>query len=253
MARTIWSGAIGFGLVAIPIKVQSATSSRTIRFNELHGVDGERIRHPRVCAEHGEIPYNEIVKGYEIREGEYVVLTEEELAAASPASSRLIDVEAFVALADIDPIFFDKTYYVIPDAVGARAYQLLVEAMGAAGKAAIGRFVMHGKEHLVALRVRDHRIVMQTLFFADEITPPDAIEAPPAATKKEKDLAKSLIKSLARPWKPDEFEDATRKRVLKVVEAKAGGKTIKAPPDSAKAQVADLEEALARSLEAIKH
>src|SRR5918996_6282889 len=176
MARAIWSGTISFGLLNVPVKLYSAVSRKTIRFKELREDDGARIRHKRVAEEDGkEVPYEKIVKGYELSPDQYVVLTREELEELDPKKTRAIEIQDFVDLDEIDPIYFTQPYYLGPDKGAEKAYGLLVKAMADSHKVAIARFVLRNKEHLAALRPMDGVLTMATMRFADEVVSPDEI------------------------------------------------------------------------------
>src|SRR3954471_16217144 len=177
MPRAIWSGAISFGLVNIPVKLYSAVSRKTVRFHQLDGEDNQRISQKRVNPRTGEeVPYENLVKGYEIGPDRYVTITSEELDALAPEKTRTIDIEDFVDLEEIDPIYYDHPYYLAPDTGASKAYQLLVDAMEDAGKVAIARVVIRSKEQLVAIRPRDGALAMETMLFADEVVPSDTLE-----------------------------------------------------------------------------
>ena len=217
MPRAIWSGAISFGLVNIPVKLYSAVSRKTVRFHQIDAESGQRIRQQRVNPAHGEeIPYEQIVKGYEISPDKYVTITPEELEALEPQKTRTIDIEEFVDLEQIDPIYYDHPYYLAPDKGAAKAYKLLMDAMEEADKVAIARVVIRSKENLVALRSYNGAITMETMLFPDEVVDPDSIEelAPPTATskttKRELDMAKQLIESLSGDFEPSEYKDEYR-------------------------------------------
>src|SRR5947209_4267168 len=196
MPRAIWTGAISFGLVNVPVKLYSAISQKTVRFHQLHAKDGVRIQQKRVCPADGEeVPYEEIVKGYEITPDRYVVIEPDELKALDPKKTRTIDIEDFVELDDIDPIFYDHPYYLAPGPGGAKPYRLLLEAMEQTGKVAIARVVIRAKEQLVALRPVGNALGMATMLFADEIIPVEQIEEIPSASevktsKREVEIAK---------------------------------------------------------------
>src|SRR5687767_1006458 len=180
MPRAIWSGAISFGLVNIPVKLYSAVSRKTVRFHQLDRDDNQRIQQKRVNPRSGrEVPYEQLVKGYEVGPDRYVVITPEELDALEPEKTRTIDIEAFVDLDQIDPIFYDHPYYLVPDTGATKAYRLLVDAMEESGKVAIARVVLRSKEHLVALRPKDGILTMETMLFADEVMPPDDLDEKP--------------------------------------------------------------------------
>ncbi|MEA2246913.1 MAG: end-binding protein Ku [Solirubrobacteraceae bacterium] len=253
MARSIWNGTVAFGLMSVPVKLHTATESKTVRFHEVHVDDGARIEHRRFCSEEDrEVPYKEVVKGYEIAPGEYVVLDKEEIAAASGDGARRIDVEHFVDAADIDPVFFEKTYYLGAGKDDGGAYRLLHDALERTGRAGIGRFTFHDREYLTAIRARDGVLVLHTLRFADELVPGgdiDVAEPSRGPGKREVEMARKLVDTLHERFRPDRYEDEYRKAVLKVIEQKAKGKDIE-PPDEPEPEVPDdLMAALQASLE----
>jgi len=255
MPRAIWSGAISFGLVNIPVKLYSAVSRKTVRFHQLDSADNQRIQQKRVNPRTGEeVPYENLVKGYEIGGDRYVVVSPEELDALAPEKTRTIDIEDFVDLEDIDPIFYDHPYYLVPDTGAEKAYRLLVDAMEEAGKVAIARVVIRSKEQLVAIRPRDGILTMETMLFADEVIPPDDLEDAPAdgkkkTSKRELEMARQLIDSLSGDFKPDKYHDEYRERVLDMIERKAQGEeiVIEAPPEEPK-KAPDLMAALEASI-----
>jgi DNA end-binding protein Ku len=259
MARAIWSGAISFGLVNIPVKLYSAVSRKTVRFHQIDAESGQRIRQQRVSQATGEeVPYEQIVKGYEIGPDRYVTITPEELESLEPEKTRTIDIEAFVDLDEIDPIFYDHPYYLVPDKGAEKAYRLLVDAMQEANKVAIARVVLRQKEHLVALRPKDGVLTMETMLFADEVVPPDSLDEMPddgaaKTSKRELDMAKQLIESLSAEFEPEQYRDEYRDRVLDMIERKAQGETItiEAPSEKPK-EVPDLMAALEASIASSK-
>lgn len=255
MARAIWSGSINFGLVNIPIKLVTAVKDKDIRFNQLHAKDGARIKYKKVCAKDGdEVPNDQIVKGYEIAAGKYVTLTDEELEAADPKATRTVDIEDFVDQVEIDPMYYDKPYFLVPDKNAHKAYLLLLEALVASDKVGIARMVMHDKEHLVAIRARDGALVLETMYFHDEIVPVSSLkedlESDAAhADKRQVDLAQQLIESLSAEFNPKKYKDHHRDRVQKIIETKAAGKAIVSEPAAAPTgRTADLLIALEASL-----
>jgi len=254
MPRAIWSGSISFGLVNVPVKLVTATSAKDVRFHQLHVTDGGRINQKRVCSVDGEeVDYSEIVKGYEIHRGQYVIVEPEELESLSPEASRSIDIEEFVDLADIDPLFFDHSYYLVPDSPAARPYALLVEAMEGTGKVGIGRFVLRTKEYLAALRPREGARVLSTLLFADEVVQTAELEVQTAKdtkpSERELNMARQLVSSLSADWEPEKYKDDYRQKVLEMIEAKAEGNEIARPEVAEKAApVVDLLAALEASL-----
>jgi DNA end-binding protein Ku len=259
MPRAIWSGAISFGLVNIPVKLYSAVSRKTVRFHQIDAESGQRIRQQRVNPSGDEVPYEQIVKGYEISPDQYVTITPEELEALEPQKTRTIDIEEFVDLEQIDPIYYDHPYYLVPDKGAAKAYRLLLDAMEQADKVAIARVVIRSKENLVALRSYDGAITMETMLFPDEVVQPDSIEELSAAdgdvktTKRELDMAKQLIESLSADFDPSGYRDEYRERVLDMIERKAAGETITVEaPEPERQEVPDLMAALEASISASK-
>jgi DNA end-binding protein Ku len=257
MARAIWSGSISFGLLNVPIKLYSAVSRKNVSFRELRASDSSRIRHKRVAEADGEeVPYEEIVKGYELAPEQYVVLTKEELEEMNPKKTRAIEIEAFVDLDEIDPIYFDHPYYLGPDKGAEKAYALLTKAMEEQKKVAIARFVLRNKENLAAIRPMNGVLTMATMRFADEVVSPDEIsevfgENGESPRKAEVDMAKQLIESLAQDFDASEYKDEYREELLALIERKAKGEEIvevegEAPkPTKAPDLMAALEESLA--------
>jgi DNA end-binding protein Ku len=256
----MWTGAISFGMVTVPVKLYSAIDRKSVRFHQLSGRTGTRIAQKRVDPQSGEeVPYEEIVKGYEIARDRYVVIEPGELEALEPKKTRTIEIEDFVELSQIDPIFYDHPYYLAPAAGGVKPYRLLVEAMRATGKVAIARVVIRSKEQLVALRPIGDALGMATMIFADEIIPPDRIEeideaAEVKTTKRELDMAKQLVDSLAGGFEPSRYHDTYRQQVLELIERKAQGEEIavQPPPEEVAEPAPDLMSALKASLEAVK-
>jgi DNA end-binding protein Ku len=259
MARAIWTGSISFGLVNIPVGLYSAVSEKTIRFHQLERDTSERIRYKRVNESTGkEVEYQDIVKGYDVGGGQYVILSPKELEAVEPTGSRTIEIEDFVDQVDIDPIFYNQTYYVAPKTdAAARPYALLIEAMRHSGKVAIATFVMRSKEHLAALRVDGDVLALETMYFADEIRDPlKEIEiAPSGEPPRERELttAISLIESMAAKWDPTNYHDRYRVRVEELIEQKLQGEemvTRSGPKQDT--NVVDLMEALRRSVDRVR-
>jgi DNA end-binding protein Ku len=260
MPRAIWSGAISFGLVNIPVKLFSAVNRKTVRFNQLDGSDNSRVRQKRVNENTGEeVPYENLVKGYEIGPDRYVVITPDELDSVQPEKSRSIDIEDFVDLEQIDPMFFDHTYYLAPGTGAEKAYALLLKAMEETGRVAIARVVIRSKENLVAIRPRDGVLVMETMLFSDEVVPPDSLDEVSGdgksekTTKREVDMARQLIDSLSSDFEPEKYRDEYRDRVLEMIERKAEGEEIKieTPAEEPEA-VPDLMAALEASIASSK-
>jgi len=258
MARAIWSGAISFGLVNVPVKLFSATSPKTVRFHQLSSKTGARIRQKRVDPTTGEeVPYEDIVKGYEITPEQYVLISSEELEALDPKATRTIDIEEFVDLAEIDPIYFDHSYYLAPAAGGAKAYRLLADAMRESQKVAIGRLVLRTKQQLCALRPTGGVLTLSTMLFGDEVLAPDRLDEldgveEAEATKRELTMAQQLIESLSAEFEPAKYHDEYRERVLDLIERKAAGEEIAILPEAEEPAAApDLMAALEASLAAV--
>ncbi len=260
MARAIWSGTLTFGLVTIPVKLYPAVQRKTVRFNQLDGENLARIQQRRVNSVTGEeVPFDRIVKGYEVTPDRYVVVSTEELDALDPRRTRTIEIEDFVESSQIAPILYDTTYYVAPAQGGAKPYRLLVDAMEQTGKVGIARFVMRTKEYLVALRPSGGALELSTMLFADEVVDPSAVEELAAAaeaqtSERELDVAKQLIGSLAAEFDASRYKDDYREQVLGLVERKAQGEQVEvlAQPQAAPSPVPDLMSALKASLDAVR-
>jgi DNA end-binding protein Ku len=253
--RSMWKGAISFGLVTIPVAVYPATEEKSLKFNQLHDEDMGRIRYKRVCSVDGEeVDYEHIVKGYEVEKDRYVVLTDEDFDAVPVESSRAIDIQQFVELDEIDPILFKKSYYLIPDETGAKAYALLRKALQDEGKVGIAKVSFRDKEHLSALRFKDEVFVLETMYWPDEVRAAE-FETIPADGKvraNEVEMAKALIENLTEPWNPEQFKDEYREAMMDIVEKKVAGEPIEAPAEAPPARVVDLTEALKASVAAAK-
>jgi DNA end-binding protein Ku len=260
MARAIWSGSISFGLLNVPVKLYSAVARRNIALREIRESDSARIKH-RLFAEgtEDEVPRDKIIKAFELTEGNYVPLGKDEIAALAPEKSRSIEVEDFVDLGEIDPIYFDSPYYLGPAAGAEKAYSLLAAAMQASGKVAIARFVFRNKEHLAAIRPNDGVLTLTTMRFADEVVPAAELEdvlpaEKPKVAKKEQQMAEQLIESLSTAFDPDSYRDEYREQLMGLIERKAEGKEIVAAaseaPQATKAP--DLMAALEASIAAAK-
>ena len=262
MARAIWSGSISFGLLNVPVKLYSAVSKQTVRFRELREGDGSRVKHKRVAESDGkEVPYEKIVKGYEYAPDQYVVLSRDELSELDPKRTRAIEIQDFVDLDDIDPIYFEQPYYLGPDKGAERAYALLVQAMKEARKVAIARFVLRNKEHLAAIRPMDDALTLTTMRFHDEVSSPQDLDGevfeeakPKKPEKRELEMAKQLIESLTSDFEPNKYRDEYREELLDLLERKAEGKeVVSAPSEEPKPTKApDLMAALEESLAAVK-
>ena len=254
--RAIWKGAVSFGLVSVPVKLYAATESKDISFRQVHAKDGGRIKYQRICSIDGEeVAYADIAKGYETEDGEMVILDDADLAELPAASSREISVEKFVPSEQIDPMLFEKSYYLEPEKSGAKPYALLRQALEEADRMALVTVSLRNRMSLAVLRVRDDVIVLQTMMWPDEIRTADfaavdTSEAKPAEVK----MAKMLVETLAGDFEPDEYEDDYRQAVEALVKAKIEGGEVKAPPKERKTggEVVDLLAALQRSVEAAR-
>jgi DNA end-binding protein Ku len=259
MPRSIWSGAISFGLVNVPVKVYSAVSPKTVRFHQLDSRTGSRISQKRVNPQTGEeVAYEDLVKGFELTRDRYVVIKPEELDAIAPEKSRTIDIEDFVDLSEIDPVYYSHPYWLAPDKGASKAYGLLLQAMRESGKVAIARVVLRNKEHLVALRPADGALMMETMNFHDEVVPAEDLDelvaaAEAEASDREVGMAKQLIDSLTTAFEPTRYHDEYREKVLELIERKAQGEEIAVQPEAPQpAKVPDLMAALEASLAAVK-
>jgi DNA end-binding protein Ku len=249
MPKSIWNGTITFGMVNVPIKLYSATESKTVHFREIHAKDGAKIEHRRICPnENREVPYKEIVKGYEVASDEYVILEKEEITAAAGGRGKLIHLRQFVQAEEIDPVFYAKTYY-----VGSReeenAFALLHETLRKTGRAGIGRFSFHDREYLVALRAGDDVLLLHTLRFHDEVVSGDELDLDSGGrnpSKKEVQMAARLVDSLAEDFKPQSYENSYRDAVLEMIKRKARGDEI----DLSEQEEPAHGDALAAALEA---
>jgi DNA end-binding protein Ku len=258
MPRPIWSGAISFGLVSIPVKLFNAVSRKSVSFNQLDSRDNQRIRYRKVNADTGEeVPDDLIVKGYEIAKGRYVVVDPDDLEQFLPTATRSIDLDEFVDLAEIDPLYYDSPYYLAPDKV-VKPYALLARAMEEAGKVGVGRFVMRNKEYVAAVRPVDGRLVLSTMVHADEVVNPGNIDelegvAEVEISDKELKMAEQLVASLAGAFDPEGHRDTYREQVLELIEKRAAGEELEVPDRPATApQVVDLMAALEASVKAAK-
>ena len=255
MPRAMWKGAISFGLVTIPVSVYPATEEKTLRFNQLHDEDGGRIRMKRVCSIDGEeVGFEHIVKGYEYEKDRYVILTDEDFEAIPVESSRAIDIQQFVDLDEIDPMQYKKSYYLVPEETGAKAYALLREALNKAGKVGIAKVSFRDKEHLAALRFRDDVFVLETMYWPDEIREADlgGVDVTSKIRSNELEMAQTLIENLTAEWNPTEFKDDYREALLRIVEAKINGEEIEVVEPEPTAKVVDLMDALKASVAAAK-
>ncbi len=261
MARAIWSGTISFGLLNVPVKLYSAVARRGISLRELRESDGARIRHRRVAeGTEEEVPYENIVKAYEIAPDRYVPLTKDEMAAIAPEKTRAIEVQDFVDLEEIDPIYFDSPYYLGPADGAEKAYSLLAQAMEESGKVAVARFVFRNKEHLAALRPGNGVLTLTTMRFHDEVVPPSELDdvlpsEQPKIGKREVEMAEQLIESLTRDFDPGQYRDEFREQLLSLIERKAEGEDVLSAPTAEEPEptaAPDLMAALEQSIAAVQ-
>jgi DNA end-binding protein Ku len=253
--RPIWKGAITFGLISIPVKLYGATEDKTVHFNLLHEKDGERVHNKRVCDKGHEVEWSELVRGYEYAKGRYVVFTDEELEAAGVDSVKAVDIDSFVAYDEIDPMYFNKSYYVVPDSGGEKAYRLLAYALEETGQSAVGKITLREKEHLATLRLAGGVFVLETMHWPDEIREAkfDELKSRPRLTDGEKKMARSLVDQLSGEFKPDRFKDEYRSAIKKLAKKKVEGKEITVTEkEEQPAGVIDLMEALRQSVEQAK-
>jgi DNA end-binding protein Ku len=258
MPRPVWSGTISFGLVAIPMKLYNAVNRKSVSFNQLDERTMSRIRYRKVSDETGEeVPDENIVKGYEVSKGRYVLVDPDELEPFIPAATRSVELEEFVDLDDIDPVYFDNSYYVAPDG-SAKPYVLLARAMEEAGKVGIGRFVMRNKQYTAAIRAVDGHLMMSTLTYADEVVKKSVIDELDGlddvdVSDREVKMAEALVASLSDEFKPEKYRDDYREQVLDLIAKKAAGEEFEVPePAAEKPKIVDLMAALEASVEAAK-
>ena len=249
MPRPIWSGTISFGLVSVTVKMYSATESKELRFHFLHRDDLTPIGYDKVRKDTGEhVEADEIVRGFEIEKGRYVPLEDEDLDRLDIELTHSIDICDFVDLDEIDPIYFRKAYYLVPQAGAEKPYRLLVKALDETGKVGIAKVVIRNKEHLAALRTYDGTLLLETMYYADEIRQPESVDGRGQLPKAEVEMAKSLVENLSDKFKPDKYDDQYRKELLKLIRAKAKGKKLPEPEEPQEAEVVDLMAALRESV-----
>jgi DNA end-binding protein Ku len=251
--RSIWNGTLLLGQIPVPIKLHSATESKTIHFSEVHLDDGAKVEHRRFCSkEDKEVPYDEVVKGYEVKEGEFVVLDKEDVDAAQGERSKLIELEEFVPGDQIDPVFYDKAYYLGVGKDGDQAYRLLHAALERTDRVGLGRFTFHNREYLAAVRPLDGGVlVLHTMRFADELVDAGDLDLPPASRKpqkKEADMAARLVEGLQADFEPEQYEDTYREAVLDVIKRKAKGEAIEPAAEDEREDDGDLLAALEASV-----
>lgn len=255
MPRSIWKGAVSFGLVSIPVAMYSATENRSPSFKQLRKGDHSPIRYKRVAESDGEeVVWDDIVKGFEFEKGRYVVFSDEELEAASAGSSKIVDVVQFVDESEIDPIMYQKSYYLAPEKSGLKAYRIFQKAIEDKGVVAIAKVAIRDKQHLATLRVKDGVLVMETMFWPDEVRTPEfeELEGDVEVRSEEIEMAESLIANLTRPFEADEYVDSSREAIEEAAAKKVAGEEIVAPEEAEPAKVVDLLDALKASVEATK-
>jgi DNA end-binding protein Ku len=255
MPRAIWSGSISFGLVNIPVKLYTAVSKKNVSFHQIDSATQSRVKMQRINSDGDEVPYERIVKGYELSPDRYVLIEPDELDALDPEATHSIDIEEFVDLADIDPMFYDAPYFVAPVKAAEKPYALLVRAMEEQGKVGIARFVMRTKQYLAAIRPKDGKLLISTMVYADELVPDKEIGEfdgldDITVSEKELKMARQLVESLSADFDPSEFKDEYREKVLDLIERKAGGETIsvETPQPADDGKVVDLMAALEASV-----
>jgi len=252
MPRSLWNGTISVGLINVPVKLYTATESKTVHFREVHLEDEGKIEHRRFCSkEDKEVPYEDVVRGFEIGKDKYVVLSKDEVAAAAGDPAHVIDLEQFVPADDIDPVFYAKTYYAGAGDKGGDAYRLLHDALERTGRAGLGRFTFHDREYLAAIRPRDSLLLLHTMRFADEVVPGKQVEYDAPGRKPDKrevEMAAKLVDSLHERWKPGKWKDEYRASVLDMIERKAAGKQPRKPREQPPEETPDLMAALEASL-----
>jgi DNA end-binding protein Ku len=250
--RSLWNGTIAFGLVTVPVKVFTATESKTVHFHEVHVTDGSRIEHRRICPKDSdEVDYDHIVKGFEVRKGEWVELTDDEIAAAAGPQTRLLDVDHFVPAEEIDPLFYDRTYYLGAGDDGDEAYALLLAALEKSGRAGVGRWVFHNRERTVLIQPHDGILALHTIRFADDLVDPGDLDLPRVnrkPSKQEIGMAAKLVDGLHKKFDASKYKDQYRKAVEKLISQKAQGKQIEPPDEPDEEPSDDLMAALEASL-----
>src|SRR5579863_5370414 len=254
MAVTVWKGHLTFGLVSLPVKLYSAARGESISFNQLHKTDGSRIKQVIYCqAEDKPIPRSEIVKGFEYEKDRYVVLDDEEIKKVAPSTAKVMEVQEFVKADEVDPIYFETSYYMAPDEAGEKAYALLFDALKKSGYVGVAKLAMHNREHVVILRPGEKGVLLHTMYYSHEIRKVDEFRTDLSLVKdKELALATNLIEALATEFEPEKYHDEYRDNLLRMIEAKKAGQEIVATPAPQESKVVDIMEALKASLAAAK-
>jgi DNA end-binding protein Ku len=255
--RAIWKGTINVGLVSVPVKLYSAVRTKDVRFNELHAVDGARLKHQRICpAEEEEVPYDEVVRGFEIAPDQYVIIEPEEIEAAAPPSTRSVQIDRFVDADAVDPIYYEKSYHLGPDKGGDQTFTLLARALGETGKVGIGKVVLRTKEYLASVRPSGDGLILSTMHFSDEVVEPENLEGAPEdgieLRDRELAIANQLVDSLSSEFEHQKYEDSYREQVMALIQAKAEGKEIDVTRHEEPEATDDLLAALEASLAASK-
>lgn len=257
MPRSMWMGTLNFGLVSMPVRLYTATTSRSVHFHQLHAADHARIQQRRICSADGEeVPYEEVVRGYELAPERYVVVEDDELEAIAPEATRAIEIEDFVTLGEIDQIYFDQSYYIVPQRGAGRSYRLLMQAMSETGRVAIAHVVLRSRERLVAVHPREDVLTMTTLHYADEVNPSSDLrelkaEREASVSERELEVARRLVSSLTEPFDITRYRDTFREAVLELIDRKASGEEVVIEPRPAvqTLHTPDLMGALQASLE----
>jgi DNA end-binding protein Ku len=253
MARAIWSGSISFGMVSIPVKLYGATESKDISFHLLHATDGTRLKQVRWCpTDEVEVPWSETVRGYEYAKGEYVTLTNEDFEKLPLPSRHIIDLSAFVKASEIDPVYYERSYYLAPDERAEKPYALLMKAMEEKGLTAVATITIRNKEQLCAIRPRDGVIMLETLYYPDEVRSTDVDTTGAKVSDRELDMAFTLIELLRKPFEPEEYHDRYREALSQLIEAKLEGRDVVKAPQARETKVIDLADALRKSVEAAR-
>lgn len=254
MASTVWKGHLSFGLVSFPVKLYSAARGESIHFNQLHKTDGSRVRQVLFCAaEDKPIPRDEIVKGYEYEKDRYVVIDDADIKKVAPPTAKMMEILEFVKAADVDPIYFETSYYMAPEEAGEKPYALLFDALKKTGYAGIAKLAMHNREHIVVLRPGDKGVLLHTMYYTNEIRQVDEFRTDLTLVKeKELALAMSLVEALVADFEPAKYTDTYRDNILQMVEAKKHGEVVVEAPTPHREKVVDIMDALKASLAAVK-
>ncbi|MDX1979838.1 MAG: Ku protein [Bryobacteraceae bacterium] len=254
MASTVWKGHLTFGLVSLPIKLFTAARAETISFNQLHRSDHSRVKQVLFCqAEDKPVPRSELVKGYEYEKDRYVVIEDEDIKKMAPKTAKVMEILEFVKQAEVDPVYFESSYYMAPDDAGEKPYALLFEALRKSGYVAVAKIAMHNREHIVILRPSGQGITLHTMYYDDEIRKTESFRTDTSAVKdKELDLAMMLVESLAAPFEPAKYHDTFRQNLRLMIDAKIQGQEVVAPVEAQQTKVIDIMEALKASLAGLK-